>query len=134
MQPVSTSNVKIELDNFFSNGTLDKYFPNEDETELLGRKYLQIGGQRMRPLLAALSYTAFSKELNPEVLHSLSLIIECFHKASLIHDDIEDNADYRYEIETAHKKHGIPRITSYNVCYTKLLRRKSNRVGYCPQR
>ena len=55
-----------------------------------------------------LSYNAYAKEVSLEIQHSLSLIIECFHKASLIHDDIEDAADYRYEIETAHKKYGIP--------------------------
>ncbi|HPF51364.1 MAG TPA: polyprenyl synthetase family protein [Draconibacterium sp.] len=108
MQPISSSNLKLELNNFFANGTLDKYFGTPGQTEKLGREYLQVGGQRMRPLIAALSYNAYAKEVKPEIQHSLSLIIECFHKASLIHDDIEDAADYRYETETAHKKYGIP--------------------------
>lgn len=108
LQPISTSNLKIDLDNFFANGTLDKFFLNTDKTEKLGREYLQVGGQRMRPLIAALSYTAYAKSVDQEVQQSLSLVIECFHKASLIHDDIEDDTDYRYESETAHKKYGIP--------------------------
>ena len=38
----------------------------------------------------------------------LALSVECFHKASLIHDDIEDNDDLRYGVETLHTQHGIP--------------------------
>jgi len=34
--------------------------------------------------------------------------VECFHKASLIHDDIEDNDDERYGEQTLHASHGIP--------------------------
>ncbi len=108
LQPISISNLKIDLDNFFANGTLDKYFLNTDKTEKLGREFVQIGGQRMRPLIASLSYNSYAKKIDPEVQQSLSLVIECFHKASLIHDDIEDNTDFRYESETAHKKYGIP--------------------------
>jgi geranylgeranyl pyrophosphate synthase len=38
----------------------------------------------------------------------LALSVECFHKASLIHDDIEDNDEIRYGKETIHSQHGIP--------------------------
>jgi geranylgeranyl pyrophosphate synthase len=51
---------------------------------------------------------AYSGSERDEILYPLSLVIESFHKASLIHDDIEDDADYRYQVETAHKKYGIP--------------------------
>ncbi len=108
LQPLPASNLKGQLNEFFANGTLDKYFQEKDKTEKLGREYLQLGGQRIRPLIAALSYQAYAKEVNSEVLYSLSLIIECFHKASLIHDDIEDDANFRYDTETAHKKYGVP--------------------------
>lgn len=107
-QPISTTGLKTKIQHFFEYGELDKFFPANDKTEKLAKKYLQIGGQRMRPLIAALSYMAYSDSIKDEILHRLFLIIECFHKASLIHDDIEDNADYRYEVETAHKKYGIP--------------------------
>jgi geranylgeranyl pyrophosphate synthase len=39
--------------------------------------------------------------------------IETFHKASLVHDDIEDDDQYRYGAETIHRKFGIP--TAINV-------------------
>ena len=34
--------------------------------------------------------------------------MECFHKASLVHDDIEDNDLIRYGKETVHARYGIP--------------------------
>jgi len=107
-RPISTSGLKVKIDDFFANGKIEKYFPAHDDTEKLAKEYLQIGGQRIRPIIAALAYQAYSSSINDEILYPLCLIIECFHKASLIHDDIEDDADFRYEIETAHKKYGIP--------------------------
>ena len=107
-QPISISGIKTKINEFFANGNLHHYFPGNDHTEKLVKEYLQMGGQRMRPIIAALSYMAYSGSDSDEILYPLSLIIESFHKASLIHDDIEDNADYRYQEETAHKKYGIP--------------------------
>ena len=34
--------------------------------------------------------------------------MECFHKASLIHDDIEDDDAQRYGEPTLHVEHGVP--------------------------
>lgn len=107
-QPISTSGLKVKIDDFFANGKMEKYFPANDDTEKLAKEYLQIGGQRIRPIIAALAYQAYAEAPSNEILYPLSLIIECFHKASLIHDDIEDDADYRYAMETAHIKYGIP--------------------------
>ena len=39
--------------------------------------------------------------------------IETFHKASLVHDDIEDDDAFRYGAETIHRQYGIP--TAINV-------------------
>lgn len=109
-QPISTSLIKSQIEGYFNNETATFFFPEENDTVKLAKEYLLVGGQRMRPLLASLSYLAYSKTEQPdELLLPLSMIIESFHKASLIHDDIEDDADYRYEFETAHKKYGIPR-------------------------
>ena len=38
----------------------------------------------------------------------MAIAVECFHKASLIHDDIEDGDDFRYGEKTLHAEHGIP--------------------------
>jgi geranylgeranyl pyrophosphate synthase len=66
------------------------------------------GGQRIRPLLTALTYSAYAPSFSEDLLVALSVVVECFHKASLIHDDIEDNDDFRYNTETIHKQNGIP--------------------------
>jgi geranylgeranyl diphosphate synthase, type II len=34
--------------------------------------------------------------------------VECFHKASLVHDDIEDQDSLRYGRETLHEEQGVP--------------------------
>ena len=35
------------------------------------------------------------------------MAVECFHKASLVHDDIEDQDEQRYGRETVHAEHGV---------------------------
>ncbi len=80
---------------------------NNPTDEIL-RDILLAGGKRIRPLLTALTYQAFSHDPDAEVLQYLAMSVECFHKASLVHDDIEDGDDHRYGKETVHKKHGIP--------------------------
>jgi geranylgeranyl pyrophosphate synthase len=77
-------------------------------TEEIAIQALLSGGQRLRPLLAILTYEAFCKQPKPEILARLGVAVECFHKASLIHDDIEDNDDKRYGEETIHSRYGIP--------------------------
>jgi len=80
----------------------------DNPTDEILRDILLAGGKRIRPLLTALTYQAFSKDPDPEVIQYLAMSVECFHKASLVHDDIEDGDDRRYGRETVHKKHGIP--------------------------
>jgi geranylgeranyl diphosphate synthase, type II len=80
----------------------------KNSTEELIREYILTGGKRLRPLLTILAYEAFSKQSSPHNLTRLALSIECFHKASLIHDDIEDNDQTRYGKETLHAKYGVP--------------------------
>jgi geranylgeranyl pyrophosphate synthase len=106
MQPISISALNNQIQEFFEGEMLDDWFNSKNETQKMAREYMQIGGQRMRPLIAALCYTAYAEQATDEVLNPLLLVIECFHKASLIHDDIEDNADMRYNQPTAHKKYG----------------------------
>ncbi len=42
-----------------------------------------------------------------------AMSIETFHKASLVHDDIEDDDPFRYGDETMHRRYGVP--TAINV-------------------
>ena len=77
-------------------------------TEQLVFDSLLAGGKRLRPLLTVLTYEAFNGHTTGEQLNRLALSVECFHKASLIHDDIEDDDDFRYGKETLHSLHGVP--------------------------
>jgi geranylgeranyl pyrophosphate synthase len=81
---------------------------SDNSTEQLVFDSLLSGGKRLRPLLTVLAYEAFNGHTKGEHLNRLALSVECFHKASLIHDDIEDNDDLRYGKETLHAQHGIP--------------------------
>ena len=108
LQPLSVSLLKDQVQDYFTEFKLKEFFHYNDETEKLAKRMLVMGGQRIRPLLTTLAYRSYVTVEDEDVQDSLALIIECFHKASLIHDDIEDGDDFRYDQETLHKTHGIP--------------------------
>jgi len=106
---ISVSALKETVKQFFTEETLAKAFGSiDDRTCQLAIQSMLTGGQRIRPLLTALAYSAYSGKGSDGLMASLSLVVECFHKASLIHDDVEDNDDFRYDTETIHKQNGIP--------------------------
>jgi geranylgeranyl diphosphate synthase type II len=80
----------------------------KNKTEIIAFESLLAGGHRLRPFLTVLAYEAFVNEPDQAILNMLALSVECFHKASLIHDDIEDNDNIRYGKETIHARYGIP--------------------------
>ncbi len=54
-------------------------------------------------------YQALSGDASmPRFLRHTALAVECFHKASLIHDDIEDEDCLRYDRSTLHVELGVP--------------------------
>lgn len=71
--------------------------------------WLAKSGKRWRPFLATAVFNAISSDndFGNKIL-KLSIAVECFHKASLIHDDIEDGDDFRYGHAALHKEQGIP--------------------------
>ncbi|VAW16808.1 Geranylgeranyl diphosphate synthase [hydrothermal vent metagenome] len=108
LQPLSVSLLRNKVHHYFSGAALARFFPYKDETEKLALKMIAMDGQRMRPLLSVLAYQSYSKNYSEKIQSALAILIECFHKASLIHDDIEDEEDYRYGQPTLHKSNGIP--------------------------
>ena len=109
LKPLSVSALKEKVNGFFTKDQLAAMIgADRDETTQLSIQSMLTGGQRIRPLLAALAYSAYAPEVSADLLAALSVVVECFHKASLIHDDIEDNDDFRYDTETIHKQNGIP--------------------------
>ena len=66
---------------------------------------LDIGGKRVRPVLALMACSSFDS--NPNLALKAALSIELFHNFTIIHDDIMDSANTRRGKETVHKKWGI---------------------------
>ncbi|MFW6161764.1 MAG: polyprenyl synthetase family protein [Planctomycetota bacterium] len=80
-------------------------------TEALAAEWLARSGKRWRPFLAVCAFEALREEPQaplPDDLRGLAVAIECFHKASLVHDDIEDDDAERYGEKTLHEAYGIP--------------------------
>ena len=83
----------------------------DGETEAIGRQWLARAGKRWRPFLSVAAYQALRDEPGstmPEDLKKVAVAVACFHKASLIHDDIEDQDTLRYGEKTLHEEYGMP--------------------------
>ena len=59
------------------------------------KDYLFSGGKRFRPILMILSYSSIKPNSISKDILQVSLSVELLHNASLIHDDIMDNAETR---------------------------------------
>jgi geranylgeranyl pyrophosphate synthase len=107
-----------QVDNWFSRESLAALLVRRvctahpaNGTEQVALEWMAKAGKRWRPFLAACSYEAFcvdSTRLNEDDLRKVAVAVECFHKASLIHDDIEDGDSVRYGEKTLHAEHGVP--------------------------
>lgn len=88
--------------------------PPVTKSEQLSREWISVDGKRYRPFLCVATAQALGKDFwCDDSLKKLAISIECFHKASLIHDDIEDDDDLRNGIPTLHKQTGMP--TALNI-------------------
>jgi len=67
--------------------------------------YVKSKGKRVRPTLAVFSYRAVGGK--GDGILTLATLIEMFHNFTLIHDDIEDNSQFRRGEPTLHKKYGV---------------------------
>lgn len=99
--------IRIEVDSIireFSFGLSGKGF-----TERIAESYVKCDGQRHRPFLLLAFFWALSDidEIPLEVKEAV-VAVECMHKASLIHDDIEDGDSWRGANPTLHVSHGVP--------------------------
>ncbi len=84
--------------------------------ENIAYEWLAQGGKRSRPFITLAVYDALkggagtmsAEGLNlPDSVKRTALAIETFHKASLVHDDIEDDDTFRYGRETLHRQFGV---------------------------
>lgn len=86
-------------------------------TENMAYDWLAKGGKRFRPFITLAAWHAASghgalttgdptPEI-PDAVARVAMAIEAFHKASLVHDDIQDDDQFRYGRETLHRQHGV---------------------------
>lgn len=88
--------------------------------EAIAYDFLARGGKHSRPFISLAVHDAMTGGLatgadGAKVIDDLSnavkqtaMSIEVFHKASLVHDDIEDSDDFRYGQPTLHRQIGTP--------------------------
>ena len=89
-------------------------------TRAIARDFLGRGGKHVRPFVTLAAFDAmrggraagpdgacWAARL-PDPVRRIALAIEVFHKASLVHDDIEDDDPFRYGQPALHRKHGTP--------------------------
>ena len=67
---------------------------------------LLAGGKRLRPLLILLAHEIAGGQDTEEVM-PLALAFEMIHTATLVHDDINDEAGLRRGVETIHTRAGL---------------------------
>ncbi len=92
-------------------------------TEAIAYDFLAKGGKHSRPFITLAVYDALTGGQGtldpahvasfPDAVKRAALSIETFHKASLVHDDIEDDDGFRYGDATVHRRWGVP--TAINV-------------------
>ena len=108
--------ININFDNSWQNasfGDLPSGVKKEHIQKLIepNKNLVDLGGKRWRPLLLLLSAELAAKNnkciLSQQQILSLVPLVEFVHTASLIHDDIEDSADYRRGKPAAHITYGL---------------------------
>lgn len=94
-------------------------------TEHIAYDFMARGGKHSRPFITLAAYDAIKGaactgpdggteiENLPVSLRRAAMSIETFHKASLVHDDIEDDDGFRYGQAAVHRRFGLP--TAINV-------------------
>jgi geranylgeranyl diphosphate synthase, type II len=95
-------------------------------TEAIAYDFLAKGGKYSRPFITLAAFDALTggyctrADGGEQAAHRLTnsvrraaVSIESFHKASLVHDDIQDGDAFRYGRPTLHREHGVP--TAINV-------------------
>ncbi|MGC2580302.1 MAG: DUF116 domain-containing protein, partial [Terrimicrobiaceae bacterium] len=104
--------LRDEVESWFSTESLAEIMgPISGETEQIAREWLQRAGKRWRPFLTVSAFQALrdtpEAPLPPDI-RKIAVAVECFHKASLVHDDIEDQDAERYGQKTLHEEYGVP--------------------------
>ena len=103
------TNLRSEVDTWFMPERFSAEIADGDRVGALAFDWLTKHGKRWRPFLVAAMYKSL-RDVDSEIpatVTKLAVAVECFHKASLIHDDIEDEDSTRDGEVTLHCKHGV---------------------------
>ena len=100
--------IRETINALFTPDGVSAYIPDNMLREEAVRA-LTAHGKHYRPKITAGCYAALNPSRTdlPEFLKPVALAVECFHKASLIHDDIEDGDAERYGEPTCHVRLGL---------------------------
>ena len=88
--------MKDQLDSVKDNSFLQFFYKKIED-------FLFSGGKRIRPVMMITAFSAVDLNKKTEAAVRTSLSLELIHNASLIHDDIMDNADIRRGKQAFHK-------------------------------
>ena len=96
------------------------------QTAAVARDFLAHGGKRFRPFITLAAHDALTggaalrvgsgheDEIDvPLAVSRAAIAIEAFHKASLVHDDIQDGDAHRYGRPALHASHGVGRAINF---------------------
>jgi geranylgeranyl diphosphate synthase type II len=115
------SNAQIDIDSATPLHNVDPIAA----TEALSTNFLARGGKYSRPFITLAAFDAMTGGTATGAngdkvvatftsgVKSAAVSIECFHKASLVHDDIEDGDSFRYGVPAMHQQFGL--ATAINV-------------------
>ena len=79
----------------------------EPEVKTLVQECMHLSGKRLRPILVFATGWPALEEPIQAALVKCAAIVEWVHWATLVHDDILDNASVRRSHPTLHKTHGV---------------------------
>ena len=117
MMLLDYDSVREEVDRWFEPEALATVLTHaRDTTTKAALEWMLCGGSRWRPFLLAAVYAAIKVESGkskvedrfsiPDEVKRAAIAVECFHKASLVHDDIQDKDEERYGQPTVHARYG----------------------------
>lgn len=109
---VSVEQLKRTVRNWFEADQLQSVLGKpQGSVESVAMDWMAGHGKRWRPILLAGTVATLSGQKPGDLsmtVQQAAVAVECFHKASLIHDDIEDQDVLRYDQKTVHAEYGVP--------------------------
>ena len=95
-----------QIQQLFSNYLEENLFSLSPESLYEPANYiLQLGGKRLRPILALLGHQCFNQKVEKSL--PVAMAVEIFHNFSLVHDDIMDAAPLRRGKPSVHYKYNL---------------------------